>query len=215
MICFIWIWQRTFSVICVSWHFSCLIMCSHDKEMSINTTWHFSSHRSSQDLEHSWSQSFFVLVQRSRQRTALCKDVEWHILEQECPQRSLDEQLLAQPPSGASRTKSFDTETSMAISLCRRQQSARLESIFFDRFKMKSTSAHMRTCLEVLKSPIMYISCRARLSNTLIRLEVFKNSHFLSSLLRTKEMTTTLISSPWKWSTIAILKALSSVVFWT
>jgi hypothetical protein len=182
--------------------------------MSNNRTWHFGSHRSPQGLGHSCSQPFFVLGQRSRQRTALCKDVEWHILGQECPQSSLDEHLLAQPPSGASLAKSSGTETSMGVSLCRGQHSARLGPILFERSRMESTSAHMGTGLELSELPMMYIPCRARLSSTLMRLEVFKNPHF-ALVVRTKETTMTFASSPWKLSTVAILKALSSVVFWT
>jgi hypothetical protein len=171
-------------------------MCPHGKGMSNNMTWHFGSQISPQGLGHSCSQPFFVLGQRSMQRTALCKDVEWHILGQACPQSSLDEHLLAQPPSGASRAKSSGTETSMGVSLCRGQQSARLGPMFLERSKMESTSAHMGTGREVSELPIMYIPCRARLSKTLMRLEVFKNPHFHSSLLRTKDTTMTKLSSP-------------------
>jgi hypothetical protein len=158
-------------------------MCPHSKGMLNNTTWHFGSHRSLQGLGHLCSQPFFVLEQRSRQRTALYKDVEWHILGQECPQRSLDEHLLAQPPSGASRAKSSGTETSIGVSLCRGQHRARFRPMLFERSKIESTSAYIGTGLEVLELPIMYIPCRARLSSTLIRLEVFKNPHFRLSLL--------------------------------
>jgi hypothetical protein len=186
--------------------------CPNGKWMSSNTTRLFGSHTSPQGLGHSCSQPFFVLGQRSRQRTALCKDVEWHILGQECPQSSLDEHLLPQPPSVASRAKSSGTETSVGVSLCRGQQSARLGPMLFERSKVESTSARRGTGLEVSELPMMYIPYRPRLSSTLMRLEVFKNPHFRSSLLRNKE-TTMIFASPWKLSTVAILKALSSAVF--
>lgn len=115
------------------------------------------------------------------------------------------------PPSA----KSSGTETSMGVSLCRGQHSARLGPMLSERSGIESTSAHMGTGLEVSELPIMYIPCRARLSRSLMRLEVFKNPHFCSSLLRTSETTMTFASSPWKLSIVAILKALSSVVFWT
>jgi hypothetical protein len=169
-------------------------MCPHGKGMSNNTTWHFGSHGSPHGLGHSCSQPFFVLGQRSRQRTALCKDFEWHILGHECPQSSLEEHLLAQPPSGASLAKSSGTETSMGVSLCRGQQSASLGPMLFDRSRIESTSAHMGTGLEVSELPIIYIPYCARLSSTLMRFEVFKNPHFRSSLLRTKETTITFAS---------------------
>lgn len=171
-------------------------MCLHDKRMLNNRTWHFDSHRSSQGLEHSCSQSFFVLEQCSRQQTALCKDVEWHILKQKCSQSSLDKHLLIQLPLKASLVKSFSTETLMSVSLCQEQHSARLDSILFKRSKMKSTSAHMRTGLELSKLSIMYISCCAQLSSTLMWLKVFKNSHFCFLLLWTKKTTMTFASSP-------------------
>lgn len=98
----------------------------------------------------------------------IVQKIEWHILGQEWPQSSLDEHLLAQPPSGASRAKSSGTETSIGISLCRGQQSANLGPMLFERSKIESTSAHMGTGLEVSELPMMYIPCRARLSNTLM-----------------------------------------------
>lgn len=129
---------------------------------------------------------------------------------QACPQSSLDEHLRAHPPSGANRAKSSGTETSMIVSLCRGQHSARLVPRFPERSRIERTSAHIGTGLEVSELPMMYIPCLARLSNTLIRLEVFRNPHLRSLLLRTRETTTTFASSPWKLSTVAILKALSS-----
>ncbi len=171
-------------------------MWPHGRGVSNILTWHSGSHGSPQGLGHSCSQPFLVLGQRSRQRTALCKDVEWHMLGQECPQRSLPKHRLSQPPSGASRTKSSGAETSMGVSLCRGQHSASFGPMLFERSKMESTSSHMGTGLAVSELPMMYIPCCARDSNTLMRLEVFKNPHFRSLLLRTKETIITRDSSP-------------------
>ena len=190
-------------------------MCPHDKGILDNMTWHFGSHWSLQGLRYSCLQPFFILGQRSIQWTALCKEVKWHILGQKCPQSNLKEYLLEQPPSEVSQAKSSNIKTSMNVSLCRRQHSVRLKLMLFEHSRIKSTQAHMRTGLEVSELPMIYIPCWAQLSNTLIQLEVFKNPHSCLSLLQTKEMIITFASSPWKLLTVAILKALSNVVFWT
>ena len=60
---------------------------------------------------------------------------------------------------------------------------------------MVITLSHIGTGRAVSVLPIIYIPWRARLSKTLMRFEVFRNPHFLSSLLRTNEMTITFASS--------------------
>lgn len=140
--------------------------------------WHFSSHLSPHTFGHSCSQPFFVLGHRSRQRTESCRAVEWHLFTQECPHVKRDEHLSEQPPSGAKRTKSSGTETSISVYLCRGQHNAKLGPMLFELSKTERTSAHIGTGFKVSELPIIYIPCFARLISTLIRLDVFKNPHF-------------------------------------
>lgn len=130
---------------------------------------------------------------------------------QACPQLSREIHFLLQPPSGENMEKSSGFDTSIGVSLCRGQHSARAWPVLPSFSRMVITLSHIGAERAVCVLPMMYIPWRARLSKTLMRFEVLRNPHFLSSLLRTNEITITFASSPWKLSTLAILKASSNV----
>ena len=122
-------------------------------------------------------------------------------------------QAKRHPPPGLNFGESSGCETRMGMSLCLGQQRPKELPIESEARSRSMTFCHIGMFEYVSALPMIYIPCWARLRRTLIRFVVFRNPTFFSLLLLTRDTMTTLGSSPWKLSTVAIRKSSISFLF--
>lgn len=134
---------------------------------------------------------------------------EWQGRRHVCPQFRRLSHCSWQPPSGLSLAKSSAVCTTSGVSRWRGQTSSKPGPKQLESLRIWIVLFHMGTNSDVAALPMMYIPCRARDSSTLILLDVLRNPHLRCGLERTREITITSASSPWKLSTVATLNALS------